>query len=200
VTRKQVGTDEGGRTLRSILADIIKEHGLLGLWSGYSATLVLTLNPSITFFVDRRLASRVIPALEDEDVPVAWIAFLLAAFSKATATAVTYPFQTGRTRLQMASKSPPPSPKEKAADAPRGILGLLRRIIALLESTIFGVVLRIIRQEGVKALYDGLHGELLKSFFSHGLTMLTKGVIHRLVIRLWFILGPHLRKKRLGSK
>jgi hypothetical protein len=187
VTRKQVAPGEEEKSLREILSEIKKQNGLLGLWSGYSATLVLTLNPSITFFVDRRLASRVIPALEEEDVPVAWIAFLLAAFSKATATAITYPFQTGRTRLQMASKSSQSDEKTTTGKPSKGLLGLFRRIFALLDRTIFGVVLRIIRHEGVKALYDGLHGELLKSFFSHGLTMLTKGVIHRLVIRLWLI-------------
>ncbi|KAI9167328.1 Peroxisomal adenine nucleotide carrier 2 [Paramyrothecium foliicola] len=202
VTRKQVAPDEEGQTLREILGTIKEQNGFLGLWSGYSATLVLTLNPSITFFVNRRLASRVIPALEDEDVPVAWVAFLLAAFSKATATALTYPFQTGRTRLQMASKTPSEPLEEKPVKktSSNGIKAAILRILELLDKTIFGVVLRIIRDDGFKALYDGLRGELLKSFFSHGLTMLTKGVIHRLVIRLWFLLAPHLAKRRLGGK
>ncbi|KAF4466753.1 SAGA-associated factor 73 [Fusarium albosuccineum] len=201
VTRKQMlGSDQ---SLREILAEIREEGGLLGLWSGYSATLVLTLNPSITFFVNRRLAARIIPALEDEDVPIAWIAFLIAASSKAAATAVTYPFQTGKTRLQMASGSidlaQTDEDKEKQGQSkPKRTL---RRMIEFLDQTIFGVILRIIKTEGLRALYAGLRAELLKSFFSHGLTMLTKGVIHRLVIRVWFmVLLPHLRQRRLRMK
>jgi hypothetical protein len=60
---------------------------------------------------------------------------------------------------------------------------------------VFGVILQIARKEGVRALYDGLQGELLKGFLSHGLTMVTKGFLHRLVIHLWIISRPHLRKQ-----
>ncbi|KAF4331656.1 peroxisomal adenine nucleotide transporter 1 [Fusarium beomiforme] len=201
VTRKQMlGSDQ---SLMEILSEIRKESGLLGLWSGYSATLMLTLNPSITFFVNRRLAARVIPALEEEDFPVAWIAFLIAATSKATATVMTYPFQTGKTRLQMAGSSVDmiDADVEKAQIGKSKRKHILRRLMDFLNQSIFGVIVRIMKNEGVKALYAGLQGELLKSFFSHGLTMLTKGVIHRFVVRIWFMmLLPYLRQRRLRVK
>ncbi|KAM6519752.1 hypothetical protein FALCPG4_013347 [Fusarium falciforme] len=200
VTRKQMLGDE--QSLREILTEMRREGGLLGLWSGYSATLVLTLNPSITFFVNRRLAARIIPALEEEDFPIAWIAFLIAATSKAAATAVTYPFQTGKTRLQMASGSIDPAEQdEKGQEAKSKTKRILRMMVEFLDQSIFGVILRIIKTEGLQALYAGLRAELLKSFFSHGLTMLTKGVIHRFVVRVWFmVLLPHLRQRRLRMK
>jgi solute carrier family 25 (peroxisomal adenine nucleotide transporter), member 17 len=198
VTRKQTSTD--AETLREIVADIKKQGGLLGLWSGYSATLVLTLNPSITFFVNRRLATRIIPALEEEDFPVAWAAFLLAAISKATATAVTYPFQTAKTRLQLSSRSSDEKSEEAPKASEREARSVIRRLLRLLDRTIFGVVFRLIKNEGFCALYHGLQGELLKSFFSHGLTMFTKGVIHRLVIRLWFGLISQQRRGRLQTR
>ncbi|KAM5345552.1 hypothetical protein ACJ41O_011413 [Fusarium nematophilum] len=201
VTRKQMLG--GKQPLLEILGELRQEGGLLGLWSGYSATLVLTLNPSITFFVNRRLAARIIPALEDEDVPIAWVAFLIAATSKAAATAITYPFQTGRTRLQMASGSIDlaKADEKRGQERQSNFESMLRRIVKLIDQTIFGVVLRIFKTEGLRALYAGLRAELLKSFFSHGLTMLTKGVIHRFVIRVWFmVLLPHLRRQRLRMK
>ncbi|KAM0349295.1 hypothetical protein ACHAPU_003704 [Fusarium lateritium] len=201
VTRKQMlGSDQ---SLREILAEMRRESGLLGLWSGYSATLMLTLNPSITFFVNRRLAARIIPALEEEDVPVAWVAFLIAATSKASATAVTYPFQTGKTRLQMAGSSVDPANSDKEEIHKRGSTSkhILKKIVGFLNQSIYGVIVRIITNEGVRALYAGLQGELFKSFFSHGLTMLTKGVIHRFVVRIWFlVLLPHLQQRRLRMK
>ena len=207
VTRKQMSS--GDESVWEILSTIRNQSGILGLWSGYSATLVLTLNPSITFFVNRRLAARIIPALEDEDIPVAWIAFLIAASSKTMATALTYPFQTGKTRLQMANRSLPQTETKsekvtengQVSDAQRARKTLFRRLVELLDKTIFGVILRIMKEEGVKALYAGIRGELLKSFFSHGLTMLTKGVLHRLVIRIWFLyMLPYLEQRKLRVK
>lgn len=200
VTRKQMSS--GQQTLLEMLAATRKQSGLLGLWSGYSATLVLTLNPSITFFVNRRLAERIIPALEDEDIPVAWVAFLIAAWSKATATAITYPFQKGKTRLQMASISTDKErpDEESGVQAQKESVSLRNKVAKFLDQTIFGVILHIIKKEGIRTLYAGVQGELLKSFFSHGLTMLSKGVAHRLVIRLWFLILPHLPRRRIQSK
>lgn len=194
VARKQ--TSSRHESLSDVLTEIYKESGLLGLWSGYSATLVLSFNPSITFFANRRLAKRVIPALEEEDIPVAWAAFLTAAVSKASATAITYPFQTGKTRLQVASAQDDKVEEEKGAGASKEDSGSVRtQVIRFLDGTIFGVILRILHREGVRALYDGLSGELLKGFFSHGLTMFTKGLIHRLIVRLWLVQGPQLRQR-----
>ncbi|RDA87526.1 hypothetical protein CP532_1627 [Ophiocordyceps camponoti-leonardi (nom. inval.)] len=197
VTRMQMSA-RSDATLRQTLAAVVSEDsGILGLWSGYSATAFLTLNPSITFFVNRRLAKRILPALEEEDIPVAWVAFLLAAFSKATATAVTYPFQTARLRLQMSSEPDNASSDDNNADRPKPSLARLLR--EMLDKTVIGVLFRIIRKEGRRALYDGLQGELIKGFLSHGLTMLMKGLFYRLAVRLWLIMRPRLRN-RLRAK
>lgn len=203
VTLKQA-SDTGDEGVWQTLREIRRRSGIWGLWSGYSATLVLTLNPSITFLVNRRLAKRVLPALEEEDIPVAWASFILAATSKATATALTYPFQTGKTRLQMASKEGdsktadlnPSQPKSARA----GLRAILQNLIDLLDKTIFGVVIRILQQEGLQSLYTGLRGELLKSFLSHGTTMLMKGFMHRLIIWLWVARKSHMRLARSQAK
>ncbi|KAL2202018.1 peroxisomal adenine nucleotide transporter 1 [Sarocladium strictum] len=206
VTLKQASATTQQESFRQTMAGIVERSGVLGLWSGYSATLVLTLNPSITFLLNRRLAKRIIPALEEEDIPVAWVAFLLAATSKAAATALTYPFQAGKTRLQMASQDDDANDAEaqvksasNAGNRGSAIRRVWRRILELLDQSIFGVILHILKNEGVRSLYTGLQGELLKSFFSHGLTMFTKGLIHRLIIKLWIAAGPRLRQARLRA-
>ncbi|RCI14086.1 hypothetical protein L249_7938 [Ophiocordyceps polyrhachis-furcata BCC 54312] len=194
VTRMQVSARSDASLRQTLAAVVGEDSGVLGLWSGYSATAFLTLNPSITFFVNRRLAKRILPALEEEDIPVAWVAFLLAAFSKATATALTYPFQTARLRLQMSSEpDDDASSDKKSTDRPKpSIVRLLRD---MLDKTVIGVLFRIIRKEGRHALYDGLQGELIKGFLSHGLTMLMKGLFYRLAVRLWLVLRPRLRNR-----
>lgn len=196
VARRQMTQPRERESIGEILADMRREGGgLKGLWAGYSATLVLTLNPSITFLLNRRLAARIIPALEEEDVPVAWVAFLLAAFSKSVATALTYPFQTAKTRLQIPSTGSEEEERgegtQEKGDAAKKENAkretLFARLLATFGKTIFGMVLRLIRTEGLRTLYDGMEGELLKGFFSHGLTMLTKGFFHRMVIRMWIM-------------
>ncbi|KAI1772497.1 mitochondrial carrier domain-containing protein [Hypoxylon cercidicola] len=131
VTRKQTaslvgggGDGDGEPSAREILGDIRRAKGLAGLWSGYSASLVLALNPGITFFLQELLKKQAVAA-DRWDHPAAHVTFLLAAVSKAVASAITYPFQTAKTRLQAGVPvAPPESPKgtrgaSPKADAPK---------------------------------------------------------------------------------
>ncbi|KAK3295674.1 mitochondrial carrier domain-containing protein [Chaetomium fimeti] len=160
-----------------IVSEMRRERGVLGLWAGYSASLVLTLNPSITFFLQQVL-KRALVARERWDEPGAATTFLLAAASKVVATTVTYPFQIAKARVQVSAV-----PEEKEEGGKR--VG---------SDNIFATVLRIARAEGGRALYDGIGGELLKGFFSHGTTMLSKDVIHRFIVQLYFAILAVLKR------
>ncbi|KAL2016285.1 hypothetical protein VTK56DRAFT_3913 [Thermocarpiscus australiensis] len=180
-------------TFGETICEIWRERGLLGLWAGYSASLVLTLNPSMTFFLQQIFKRALVPR-ETWNEPGARITFFLAAVSKAIATAVTYPFQIAKARVQVSAGS-----NEEGEDE-TGIASA-----SLFRDTIFATVLRIARVEGVRALYDGIGGELLKSFFSHGTTMLSKDVIHRLLVQLYFAVLAALKgyprfRSRLAEK
>lgn len=58
----------------------------------------------------------------------------------------------------------------------------------------FSTILRIAQTEGIWALYDGLGPEVLKGFFSHGITMLMKDRIHSVIISLYYALQKALNK------
>ncbi|KAH6636271.1 mitochondrial carrier domain-containing protein [Chaetomium tenue] len=192
VTRRQTASllDSGSGTkardlsFGETISEMRRERGVLGLWAGYSASLVLTLNPSITFFLQQVL-KRALVARERWDEPGAATTFLLAAASKVVATSMTYPFQIAKARMQVSA-----APDDKG-DGGRPIG----------RDNIFATVLRIARAEGGKALYDGIGGELLKAFFSHGTTMLSKDVIHRFIVQLYFAIlailkrNPHFRAR-----
>ncbi|KAJ4304176.1 hypothetical protein N0V88_001788 [Collariella sp. IMI 366227] len=162
------------RSFAEIVEEIRQERGVLGLWAGYSASLVLTLNPSITFFLQQMLKRAAVPREKWEE-PGAGTTFLLAAVSKVVATAVTYPFSIAKARVQVSA----PSGGEKEGEG---------------KKTIFATVLGIARAEGPGALYDGIGGELLKGFFSHGTTMLSKDIIHGFIVRLYFAVLAALRR------
>lgn len=230
VTRKQTAsliTDDGdagskdtmgqagrGLSFAEILHVIRAEKGLLGLWAGYSATLVLTLNPSITFYLQHALKKALVDRGREGESNGA--TFLVAALSKAIATTVTYPFQIAKARVQVsAPESPRPEPeeggeekKEASTEAREEDIivveqnvgkteskahALAGRVQRLAEDTIFGTVMHIRRTEGVSALYDGIGGELLKAFFNHGTTMLSKEIVHKLIVQLYFFVLARIR-------
>lgn len=202
VTRKQTASffapsprsDSPRETLREpsfaeILHVIRAEKGFLGLWAGYGATLALTLNPSITFYLQHALKKALVDRGREGES--SGMVFLVAALSKVAATATTYPFNIAKARAQVsAPQSPVPEPDEK-----RGVIKTVsRRLNRLAGGTIFATVNKIRREEGVGALYNGLAGELLKAFFNHGTTMLSKDIVHKLIVQLYFLLLAFMKR------
>jgi len=87
VSRKQTasmisarsGTKSGEPSVADIASAIRSEKGIQGFWSGYSASMVLTLNPSITLFL-YEFFKRCLPRSKRDD-PGARAIFLMAAVS-----------------------------------------------------------------------------------------------------------------------
>jgi hypothetical protein len=173
VTRKQTaamaGTNASEQTFLEIVNEIKQERGVAGLWSGYSATLVLTLNPAITFLLHETLI-RLLVKRENRQNPGSKVTFIIAAVSKGLASCVTYPFSLAKSRTQVTSKAP-----------------LTEKNTPVKKQNIFQMLMKIANDEGPLALYEGVEGEILKGFFSHGLTMLVKERIHRVVIRMYYL-------------
>jgi hypothetical protein len=210
VTRKQTSSMLSARSSSSattspsvteIAHSIRAEKGLQGFWSGYSASLILTLNPSITFFLYETFKRAFLPRAKRDDAG-ARITFLMAAMSKAIASTITYPFSLAKARAQT-STSPPVDPKSakkvkdevehahnqtEAGKARRDAKNIAKR------STVFDTIFRIYRTEGVAALYEGVWGEIFKGFFSHGITMIVKESIHKLIIQTYYLILKALNK------
>ncbi|KAL0472999.1 peroxisomal adenine nucleotide transporter 1 [Neurospora intermedia] len=200
------------------IISIYRERGLLnGLWAGYSASLVLTLNPSMTFFLQQILKRMLVSREKKWEEPGSVATFVIAALSKVMATSVTYPFQIAKARVQV-SAAPSSSSvsvsasasvsrddttsREKEKEEREEVKKEVKKTAAATtgrrrgRETIFSTVRRIAETEGVKALYDGIGGELLKAFFNHGLTMLSKDIIHGLIIQLYFAVVAALKDYR----
>jgi len=201
VTRKQTAAmmrQESSTTIpplsstKDIAHEIMREKGIQGFWSGYSASLILTLNPSITMLLHKALLRLVVPRANRDD-PGARMTFLLAAISKVLASTATYPFSLAKTRAQVSSQKPSSgigetSDKEKS-DEP-----LESRALQARQRTVFSTILRIAQTEGIWGLYQGLGAEVLKGFFSHGITMLMKDRIHAVIISLYYTVQGALKK------
>jgi hypothetical protein len=201
VTRKQTAAMtalEGSTAIppasstRDIAYEIRKEKGLQGFWSGYSASLILTLNPSLTMLLHKVLLRLLVPQGRRDD-PGARITFLIAATSKALASTLTYPFQLAKTRAQVSSQKPTESSGETSEFEKAGE-PLRSKAVRARQHTVFSTILRIAQTEGFWGLYQGLGGEVLKGFFSHGITMLMKERIHAVIINLYYALLKSLQK------
>lgn len=190
-TRKQTAAMSSMST-REIASRIRAEKGLKGFWSGYTATLILTLNPSITFALNELLKCVLLPR-EKRQKPSAVITFLLAAISKAAASSVTYPISLAKTRMQANGSTREPRDKESLSST-RNSREIQKKMMKKQKKTILTTLLTIARTEGLSALYAGLGAELLKCFFSHGITMLTKDAVHALIIQTYYALLSLLRR------
>jgi hypothetical protein len=121
------------------------------------------------------------------------VTFFIAAVSKAMASTITYPFSLAKTRAQVSSQKPsqpvgPIGSSTKADDAGHNSTTRAR------QRTVFSIILRIARSEGIWALYQGLGAEVLKGFFSHGITMLMKDQIHSVIINVYYLVLKSLKQ------
>ncbi|KAI9871997.1 MAG: hypothetical protein M1830_002180 [Pleopsidium flavum] len=208
VTRKQTSALVSSRSkpgvassprktsVRDIAAQIRSEKGLQGFWSGYSASLVLTLNPSLTFFFYETFKRSLLPRTE-RDNPSTLATFLLAAMSKAIASSITYPFSLAKARAQASSRTVDDNDqevKEGLEKVTAGEFSGSQRTRKAARTTVFSTILHIARTEGVGALYEGLGGEVIKGFFSHGITMIVKEAVHKFIIQLYYMILKMLKR------
>jgi len=202
-------------TVKDIARQIRDERGLKGFWAGYSASVILTLNPAITFAVDNLLHS-LMPSSELHK-PGPQLTFLIAATSKAIATAITYPVSLAKSRAQVKTptqrqeesegglddeKRDVPIPRQlnnerlHSTENRHAITETLKKVLRLFSAqyAVFVSLRKIYQSEGLGGLYSGLEGDLLKGFLSHGLTMAMKDSAHVGVIQLYYALLKVTRK------
>lgn len=192
--------ESGKLSMKDIALQIRNERGIQGFWAGYSASIILTLNPALTFAIDNLLKS-LLPSSRRMN-PSPQLTFLLAAISKAVATTITYPVMLAKSRSQVSSpttavteeegtektetpelREKPRNRRQQAARSAHKALRLLSAQYAILLS-----LQKIYQQEGLSGLYSGLEAEVLKGFLSHGLTMMAKEKVHVGVIQLYYFL------------
>ena len=152
--------DTGREVVRS-------EDGWTGLWRGLKASLVLVVNPAITYGAYQRLRELLFPGRSSLRP---WESFcrhhllwfdlcdsnsliVLGAASKALATVVTQPLIVAKVGLQ---SNPPPARQGKP----------FRSFIEVMKY--------ILEHEGPLALFKGIAPQIVKGVLVQGLLMMTK--------------------------
>jgi hypothetical protein len=131
--------------------DVINgEDGWTGLWRGLRASLVLVVNPAITYGAYQRLRESLYPG---KKTLKPWEAFILGSMSKMLATIATQPLIVAKVGLQ---SKPPPSRNGKPF------------------KSFTEVMQHIIQHEGPMALFKGIAPQILKGLLVQGFLMMTK--------------------------
>ncbi|RKF63323.1 Peroxisomal adenine nucleotide transporter 1 [Erysiphe neolycopersici] len=172
-TRQQTQTEGLGKGIVDTAKEIIEsDDGWTGFWRGLKASLVLTLNPAITYGAYQRLREVIFPGkvnLKPRE------AFLLGAISKSLATIATQPLIVAKVGLQ----SKPPRQRSKPFKS-------------------FVEVMRfILENEGPSGLFKGIGPQILKGLIVQGLLMMTKERVELLFIMLFHYVRL-LKSRKLG--
>ncbi|KAI9817779.1 MAG: ADP/ATP carrier protein [Pycnora praestabilis] len=147
---------------------IHSEDGWTGLWRGMKASLVLVVNPAITYGAYQRLREVIFPGKTSLRP---WEAFLLGAMSKSLATIATQPLIVAKVGLQ---SRPPPARQGKP----------FKSFIEVMQY--------IAKNEGLLSLFKGIGPQITKGLLVQGLLMMTKERMELLFV----VLFAYLRRLR----
>ncbi|KAK4090107.1 hypothetical protein Purlil1_5733 [Purpureocillium lilacinum] len=158
-TRQQTARADERKGLLATAREVVEgPDGVSGLWRGLKASLVLVVNPAITYGAYERLRTMF---FRDKSTLQPWEAFLLGAMSKALATILTQPLIVAKVGLQ---SKPPPARNGKP-------------FTSFIEVMNF-----IIEHEGPLALFKGIGPQIFKGFLVQGILMMTKERVELLFV------------------
>lgn len=150
-TRQQTARADERKSLLATAREVVEgPDGVSGLWRGLKASLVLVVNPAITYGAYERLR---IMFFKDKVNLKPWEAFMLGALSKALATIATQPLIVAKVGLQ---SRPPPARNGQP----------FRSFVEVMQF--------IIEHEGPMALFKGIGPQIFKGFLVQGILMMTK--------------------------
>ncbi|THH15058.1 hypothetical protein EW146_g5369 [Bondarzewia mesenterica] len=143
---------------------VYQEEGLAGFWRGFETTVLLSLNPSFTFFFFQ-LYRRSLLRYAGTRRPSPRQDFIGAALANSLAVTILYPLILAKTRVQLAK-----SQSSDSDDSHPSIQSVLYD--AYTKTNVF-----------TGGLYQGLEAQIAKGFLSQGITLMMKR--RQLLPSLW---------------
>ncbi|CAO1634862.1 unnamed protein product [Sympodiomycopsis kandeliae] len=148
-----------------VARDIMKTDGITGFWRGLKPSLVLTINPAITYGVFERVKT-IILATSSDGKMTPWRSFLVGAVSKTLATIVTFPYILSKVRLQAKNT------QYKSA---------------------FDVLTKIAKEKGIPGWYQGMQAQIMKAVLTQAILFVARDYFTG-VVRLLLHQRPAARK------
>lgn len=179
-TRQQTTDDEEG--LIGTAKQVVAEDGLAGLWRGLKASLILVVNPSITYGSSSRLRSLLFgdkPSLSVQEN------FLLGALSKSMATITTQPMIVAKVMQQSSEKVKEGQELKPTHHHHKVVINSFSEALVYLYKT-----------EGIKGLFKGLGPQLVKGILVQGILLATKEKVELFMLLLIRAIAVKLQKAR----
>lgn len=190
-TRQQLDNSKsGGKSLLTTASEVIREDGPTGLWRGLKPSLVLTVNPAITYGTFERLK---FAFLGPKGKMTPGKAFWMGALSKTLATIVTYPYIMAKVRLQ--AKYDTEGSHEDAE------FGLKPRSKSRQSKERYSGAMDVLRQvyyeKGCAGWYQGMQAQIVKAVLSQALLFGIKDILEDYTVLLMIIFS-NLRKSQMN--
>lgn len=145
-TRQQTASKLRRRNLWGTVKEVVSEDGITGLWRGLKPSLVLCVNPAITYGLFQILKKRMVGEAKLSPGQ----AFVVGALSKTVATVVTYPYIMAKVRMQHKHEDP------AMAEAQRSLSAV-------------GILTRIAQEDGLRGLYKGMDTQISKAVMTQAI-------------------------------
>lgn len=145
-TRQQTASAARRRTLFGTVQEVVEEDGITGLWRGLRPSLILCVNPAITYGLFQILKKRIV----GEAKLTPGQAFAVGAMSKTVATVVTYPYIMAKVRMQHKHEDP--------------VLALAQK-----DLTAIGILTKIAQEDGFLGLYKGIDTQITKAVMTQAI-------------------------------
>ncbi|GAA6042661.1 hypothetical protein JCM8097_008274 [Rhodosporidiobolus ruineniae] len=173
-------------SFRRAVQHILRDDGITGLWRGLKPSLVLCVNPAITYGMFERLKTVV---LKEGEKMTPFKAFLIGAMSKTLATVVTYPYIMAKTRLQAGAGDDDEDEDEKHPHVKKkerysGAVDCLKQVW---------------QEEGFVGWYQGMQAQITKAVLAQALLFGIKDALEAYTI-LSLVAISKRRGKAFGLK
>ncbi|KAG0036800.1 hypothetical protein BGZ82_003705 [Podila clonocystis] len=191
---------------RAIVREIYAQDGITGFWAGYAPTVILSINPSITYFLFETIKKLLVERQTKRADPGASKSvlaraatltslqiFFISACSKAIASFLTYPLILTKTKLQTKVEDKTEDQgSQEGSDS--GAKDKKKRHF----NGIADVVRTVVQDKGFAGLYTGCQGQVVKGFFSFGLMYMIKDRVVAWMLALFLTL--HKMRHRVADK
>jgi adenine nucleotide transporter 17 len=177
--RRNAGASSSGKKpydgMLDALTRIAQEEGVLSLWNGAQASLLLVSNPTIHFVVYDKVMSIFSAranALGRTSLTSGEI-FMAGAVAKTCATIVTYPIQLAQTRLRNAASKQKKAKKGEESGSDREVY-----------ANTLDVLLKVYSKNGVLGWYAGLNIKVVQTVLTAAFQFLCYEQIKDIIFKL----------------
>ncbi|KAJ3220106.1 ADP/ATP carrier protein [Dinochytrium kinnereticum] len=180
-TRQQTTPLKERKSFVNTFEEILKEEGIPGLWKGLKASLVLCVNPAITYGMFEKLKNVWLKRKAASGAPVRLSAgeiFLIGAMSKTLATVVTYPYIMAKVRMQWR----PPKDVKGLSEKQRNSIKYKGSI---------DVLKKVFESDGLMGWYKGMQTQITKAVLCQAILFVGKDQISFYTLALFALFAKN---------